>query len=174
MPVLATVVDARRLRLRFMLSEAESVRARVGQDVTFRVSAIRDRTFTGRIYHVGAVADPQTRQVEVAAWVKNPGVLKPGFFAEVELATAAHANALVVPEAALRASEKGFVAFVADNGVARLRVVTPGLHTGDGRVEIVSGVAAGEKIVIEGSDRLADGVPVAPIEGTSAPRPSGS
>ena len=37
-----------------------------------------------RIYHVGEVADPATRQVEVLAWVKNPGVLKPGFFAEVD------------------------------------------------------------------------------------------
>ena len=83
--VLANLVDTSRLKLRFKVYESESLQARPGEPVTFKVGAVAGRDFQGRIYHVGEVADPATRQVEVLAWVQNPGVLKPGFFAEVEL-----------------------------------------------------------------------------------------
>jgi membrane fusion protein, multidrug efflux system len=158
--VLATLVDMSRLRLRFKVSETESLRAREGQTVTFRVAALGDKDFPALIYHVGAVADVATRQVEVMGWVKNPGVLKPGFFAEVVLATETRKAALVVPEGAVQASEKGFVAYVVDGGTAHQRSLQLGLRTGDGRIEIVSGLKAGESVVVEGSDRLADGVAV--------------
>jgi RND family efflux transporter MFP subunit len=158
--VLATLVDTSRLRLRFKVSEAESVRARTSGDVTFRIAALGDREFPARIYHVGDMADPTTRQVEVLAWVSNPGELKPGFFAEVTLAAESKKSAVVVPEGAVLASEQGFVTYVVERGTARVRPVQVGLRTGTGVVEILSGVKAGETVVAEGSDRLADGMPV--------------
>lgn len=159
--VLATLVDVSRLRLRFKVSESESIGCKHGATLVFRVSAVGDREFQASIYHVGQVADTATRQVEVLAWVKNPGVLKPGFFAEVQLATETHPKALVVPESAVQASEKGFVAYVVDgSGKARQRALQIGLRTPDGRVEIVAGLKAGETVVVEGSDRLADGTAV--------------
>lgn len=158
--ILATLVDTSRLRLRFKVSDGESLRARAGLPVQFRVSALGDTTFQGQIYHVGEVADPSTRQVEVLAWVKNPGVLKPGFFAEVDLASETRAGAVVVPERAVLASERGFVAYVVDGNTARVRPLKLGIRTGDGGVEILSGVAPGERVVVEGSDRLSDGMEV--------------
>jgi multidrug efflux system membrane fusion protein len=148
------------LRLRFKVSEAESLRVTEGQAVGFRVAAVGEREFQARVYHVGDVADAATRQVEVLAWVKNPGPLKPGFFAEVALATEVHKGALVVPDSAVQASERGFVAYVVEGGKARMRPVTVGLRTGDGTVEILSGLKPGQVVVIEGSDRLADGMPI--------------
>jgi multidrug efflux system membrane fusion protein len=158
--VLATIVDVSRLRLRFTISEGESMRARVGQDVSFKVGSLGEETFKARIYHVGAVADPATRQVEVLAWARNPGPLKPGFFADVDLASQTHKGALVVPRTAVRSTESGFIAYVVQDGKAQRRTVERGLETADGRVQIVSGLAAGEMVVTEGSDRLADGVAV--------------
>lgn len=163
--VLATLVDTSRLRLRFKVSEAESLRAVKGQAVAFKVGALGTTEFPATIYHVGEIADPGTRQVEVLAWVRNPGVLKPGFFAEVTLATETRKGALVVPEGAIQASERGFVTYVVEAGKARVRPVQIGLRTGTGVVEIVSGVKAGETVVIEGSDRLADGAAVEPAPG---------
>jgi len=178
--VLGTLVDVSRLQLRFRVSEAESLRARVGQSVRFRVASLGDRDFVATIYHVGNVADPATRQVEVMAWVKNPGELKPGFFAEVTLASETRRGALVVPEGAVQASEKGFVTYVVQDGKARLRPIQIGLRTGTGLVEVVSGVKAGDVVVVEGSDRLADGLPVQPAAAPSlaadpkgAPAPGG-
>ncbi len=158
--LLATLVNASRLRLRFKVSDAESLYARVGEEVTFRVSALGAQDFPAKIYHVGQVADPTTRQVEVLAWVKNPGVLKPGFFAEVVLAGDSRKGALVVPEGAILASEQGFVTYVVKDGVAHQRPIQIGLRTGDGLVEIVDGLKPAETVVIEGSDRLDDGTPV--------------
>jgi RND family efflux transporter MFP subunit len=173
--VLATLVDTSRLRLRFKVSDGESLRARQNGDVKFRVSAIGPQDFPARIYHVGEVADPGTRQVEVLAWVKNPGPLKPGFFAEVTLAGEARKNALIMPEGAVQASEQGFVTYVVDQGKAHLRPIEIGLRTGNGSVEILSGVKPQETVVIEGSDRLADGLEVkavAALEAIATPSPS--
>ncbi len=158
--VLATVVDPRVLRLRFKVSESESLAVKAGQPVAFRVAALGERDFSARVYHVGAVADPATRQVEVLARAQNPGELRPGFFAEVKLATGTHAGAVTVPESAVQATERGFVAYVVEDGKAVATQVKLGLRTGDGSVEIVSGLAAGKTIVVEGSDRLSDGMAV--------------
>jgi membrane fusion protein, multidrug efflux system len=166
--VLATLVDTSRLRLRFKVSDGESLRARQNGDVQFRVSALGPQDFPAKIYHVGEVADPSTRQVEVLAWVKNPGPLKPGFFAEVTLAGEARKNALVVPEGAVQASEQGFVTYVVDQGKAHLRPIEIGLRSGNGSVEILSGVKPKETVVIEGSDRLADGIEVQPVTAAAA------
>jgi multidrug efflux system membrane fusion protein len=171
--VLATIVDASRLRLRFKLSEGESLRAKEGGAVGFRVAPLGPKDFGATIYHVGRVADPTTRQVEVLAWVDPAPELKPGFFAEVTLEGERKDDALVIPESAVQASERGFVTYVVDDKkTARVRPVGLGLRTGTGVVEILSGLKAGEVVVSEGSDRLADGMAVEAVEreGSEAPR----
>jgi multidrug efflux system membrane fusion protein len=174
--VLATIVDVSRLRLRFKVSEGESLRAREGGRVSFGVAPLGPREFGARIYHVGRVADPATRQVEVLAWVDPENELKPGFFAEVTLTGEKKEGALVVPESAIQASERGFVAYVVQEDKARLRPVGLGLRTGTGVVEILSGLAAGEVVVSEGSDRLADGMAVEPVSAAAGvpPPPAGA
>ncbi len=170
--VLATIVDVSRLRLRFKVSEAESLRAKEGGRLSFQVAPIGPRDFGARIYHVGRIADPATRQVEVLAWVDHTSELKPGFFAEVTLAGEKKEDALVVPESAIQASERGFVTYVVQENTARLRPVGLGLRTGTGVVEILSGLEAGEVVVSEGSDRLADGIAVLPVTAAADAKPS--
>ncbi len=166
--VLATLVDTSRLRLRFKVSEGESLYARVGGTPRFRVAALGAQEFEARIYHVGQVADPTTRQVEVLAWVRNPGVLKPGFFAEVLLTGESRKGATVVPEGAVLASEQGFVSYVVVDGKAVLRRVKVGLRTAAGQVEVLDGVKAGETVIAEGSDRLSDGMPVQDVKAAAS------
>jgi membrane fusion protein, multidrug efflux system len=158
--VLATLVDTSRLRLRFKIGEGESLRTKEGDVVAFHVTPLGEKNFNGTVYHVSDLADAATRQVEVLAWVRNSGELKPGFFAEVNLATETHKNATVVPEGAIQASEKGFVVYSVADGKARIRPVQIGLKTKEGIVEIVAGINGGETVVTEGSDRLADGMAV--------------
>ena len=162
---IAALVDLSRLRLRFRVSETESLHAQKGQVAKFKVAATGDRDFTATIYHVGQVADPTSRQVEVMAWVQNPGVLKPGFFAEVTLPSESRKDAIVVPETAIQASDRGFVAFVIVDGKAVVRQVEIGPRTGGGEVEILTGLNPGETIVFEGSDRISNGTAVSPTAG---------
>jgi multidrug efflux pump subunit AcrA (membrane-fusion protein) len=68
----------------------------------------------------------------------------------------------------VQASEKGFVAYVVEGDTARQRPLKIGLRTADGRVEVLSGLSAGQTVVVEGSDRLADGVKVQDADATPA------
>jgi multidrug efflux system membrane fusion protein len=154
--VLATIVDVSGF-VSVSDLRGESLRVAEGR-MWLSVAPIGPRDFVGRVYHVGEVADPATRQVEVLAWVQNTGELKPGFFAEVSFNAGTKENAVVVPEAAIKASESGFVAYVVEDGKAMARPIEIGLKTEDGLVEILSGLKGTESVVVEGSDLLANGV----------------
>jgi multidrug efflux system membrane fusion protein len=159
--VLASLVDTRRLRLRFKVSEEESVRLRDGMPVAFTTPAWPDRTFAAAIFHVSSGADPQSRQVEILARVEDPdAALKPGFFAVVRASVGTRRGAILVPARAVLATEKGFVVYEIVSGVARQRQVTLGLRTSDGAVEILSGLGPGAIVVTDGGSLLKDGTPV--------------
>lgn len=159
--VLATLADTRRLRLRFKVSEQESVRLQDGGEVAFTTAAYPGRDFRARIFHVSTSADPQSRMVECLARVEDAeATLKPGFFAEVRIAVEGRKDAIVVPERAVLATEKGFIVYEVEGGVARLRQVSVGLRTKDGGVEILTGLSPHATIVTDGGSILSDGAAV--------------
>lgn len=157
----ATVIERERMRLRFRLAEAESGRMAAGQKVSFRTRAHPESVFHGTVFHIAAQADPATRSVECVARVEDPeGLLRAGQFAEIQIELASREDALAVPETALLPTDKGYVVFVADGTAARARPVTLGLHLVDGTVEIVAGLAPGDRIVTRGAKFLKDGMSI--------------
>jgi membrane fusion protein (multidrug efflux system)/multidrug efflux system membrane fusion protein len=86
--------------------------------------------------------------------------LRPGTFAEITVPVGQNGAALVVPQTAIRPSEKGFLAYVVEGAVARERVLTLGMRTADGLVEVRSGLSAGERLVVRGGEALRDGATV--------------
>ncbi|MGH9797299.1 MAG: efflux RND transporter periplasmic adaptor subunit, partial [Candidatus Polarisedimenticolia bacterium] len=159
--VMATLVDTRRLNLRFRVSEQESTRLRGGATVRFTTASLPGRTFNARVFHVASGADPATRMVVCLARIERDGkTLKPGFFAEVHADVESRKDAIVVPERAVQPTERGFVTFEVRDGRAVLRQVSLGLRTGDGGVEILTGLEAGAVVVTDGGDVLRDGSPV--------------
>jgi multidrug efflux pump subunit AcrA (membrane-fusion protein) len=86
--------------------------------------------------------------------------LRPGSFAEIRVPIGSSSGTPVIPQTAIRPSERGFLAFVVEDGTARERVVTLGLRTADGRVEVRSGLSAGEPLVVRGAEALRDGARV--------------
>lgn len=170
--VLATLVRRDPLLLRFKVPEREAARIALDQRALFRV---RDdqREFEARVVHVAEAADANSRLVDITAEVRDTAdhALRPGSFAEITVPIASgQAVSPVIPVAAVRPSERGFLAFVVEDGAARERVVTLGMRSADGRVEILSGLAAGEVLVIRGNEALAEGVPVR-VVGDAAPAP---
>jgi len=166
--VIATLIDTRRLRLRFKVSESESVRLRDGMEVSFTTAAWPGRAFGAVIFHVSSSAEAASRTVEVLARIENPDpALKPGFFAEVKAAVEGRKDALLVPGRAVLATDRGFVVFEVIDGVARLRPVTLGMRTGDGAVEVTSGLTRGAVVVTDGGAILKDGTPV--VDATAPP-----
>ncbi len=95
----------------------------------------------------------------VAEVTEGSGLPAPGEGVEVHVELDARPDTLTVPEEALVISEGGSALFVAEGGTARRRSVTTGGRA-DGRIEVVSGIAAGDKVVVNGAALLTDGAKV--------------
>ena len=89
--------------------------------------------------------------------------------AQVTVPVGSTVEAPVIPQVAIRPSERGFLAFVVEGDVAHERELQLGLSTADGRVEVKSGVKVGEKLVVRGAEALRDGAKVRVTEGTGVP-----
>jgi membrane fusion protein, multidrug efflux system len=163
--VLATMVRRDPLQLRFKVPEAEAGRFAKEAPINFTVEG-GTRPYRAIVRHVAAVADATSRLVDVTAEIDDPerATLRPGGFAQVSVPIGGKKDAPVVPESAVRPSEKGFLAYVVDGDTARERVVELGLRTADGLVEIKSGIQIGERIVVHGAEALRDGAPVRVVE----------
>jgi membrane fusion protein, multidrug efflux system len=159
--VLATLVRRDPLLLRFQVPEGEAGPLRPGIIARFTV-ADGSTPHTARITHVAAAASSASRMVDVTANVvnSNQAELRPGAFARVTVAIGDRRNAPVIPQTAIRPSERGFLAFVIKDNTAQQRVLTLGMRTADGQVEVTNGISPGEMIVIRGAEALRDGVKV--------------
>ena len=168
--VLATLVRREPLLLRFQVPEPEAARLRPGMRARFKVGDVAGEYSAG-ITHVAASADQASRMVAVTARVDDPkrDALRPGAFAQVTVPIGGAAAAPVVPETAVRPSEKGFLGYVVEANVARERILTLGMRTADGRVEVRAGVRPGELIVIRGAEALRDGAAVRVSTAPAAP-----
>ncbi len=158
---LATLVRREPLLLRFQVPEQDAARIRPGMRGRF---VVRDsaKQYSALLTHVAASADSTSRMVAVTAQVDDPArsSLRPGSFAQVTVPVGSTVEAPVIPQIAVRPSERGFLAFVVEGDVAREREVQLGLATDDGRVEVKSGVKRGEKLVVRGAEALRDGAKV--------------
>ncbi|HEX6083558.1 MAG TPA: efflux RND transporter periplasmic adaptor subunit [Thermoanaerobaculia bacterium] len=159
--VLATLMRRDPLLLRFQVPEQEAQPLRPGIVARFNV-AEGEKVYEATITHVAAAASQASRMVDVTANVVNPNQpeLRPGAFARVTVPIGAQREAPVIPQTAIRPSEKGFLAYTVSDGVAKQRILTLGMRTADGQVEVKSGLAAGETLVIRGAEALRDGVQV--------------
>jgi membrane fusion protein, multidrug efflux system len=163
---LATLVDQSKLKLRFKVSETESVKLTAlmtaGRRITFSVRPLPGKTFQAELLHISPQANPLTRTVECLALVPNPdAVLKPGFFATIRAVVETRQKAVVVADSGILPTERGFVAFVVKDGKARQRSVKAGLFVREGAIEILDGLVPGDLLVVTGAAALRDGVDVA-------------
>jgi RND family efflux transporter MFP subunit len=126
--------------------ENEIAGIRLGADAAITVDAYPGERFTGRVAYVYPYLDPATRTNKVRFALANPsGRLKPGMFANVEVALAA-AVGLTLPADAVLDSGTEQIVFIAEgDGVFTPRHVKVGRRLGE-NVQIVDGVAEGERV----------------------------
>jgi membrane fusion protein, multidrug efflux system len=166
--VITTLDDVSSIKVDFSVPEAHVGRLRVGQNVLARTNAYPGRKFTGRVASIDSRVDPATRAVTVRAVVANSGAaLKPGMFLTVELSQD-NRSALAIPEQAVVPEQARQFVFVVEDNVARKREVLLGRRE-PGFVEIASGLSAGDRVVIEGTIKLRDGIPVREAAASPAP-----
>lgn len=159
--VLATLVRRDPLLLRFAVPEIDAARLGPNMRAQFEVRGV-EGTLSAIVTHVADLADESTRMVAVTAEIRDDKktLLRPGAFAEVSVPLPSSALSIVVPQTAVRPSERGFLAFVIEKEVAKERRLTLGLRTPDGRVEVHEGLKAGEALVVRGAEALKEGVKV--------------
>jgi HlyD family secretion protein len=171
---ICTLVDMASLEIEVDVNEAYINRVRPDQPVEAALDAYPDWKIPAHVITIVPTADRQkaTVRVRIAIDAKDPRILpdmgvKVSFVATPAPGDAAGApappRAVLVPRAALRRDgEQDVVLVVADGRVER-RAVKVGDTSGDS-AKVESGLAAGESVVVEGPEDLADGAEVEPVE----------
>jgi multidrug efflux system membrane fusion protein len=163
------LADVRSVKAIFGVPDGAVNRLAVGVPLVVTSDAIQGREFEGRVSAVSPAADPQTRVFTVEVTIANSDrLLKPGMIATVAATDmpAGHREGrhTSVPLAAVvSGGAEGYAVFIVDardgNAVARRRPVALGEVAGNS-IEVRSGVAVGEQVVVAGATLVKDGDPV--------------
>jgi len=169
---IATVSDISTIKLDFTVPETMLAAIREGLPIQARSAAWPDRPFNGTVRTIDPVIDPNTRAVTVRAHLPNPDrALRPGMMMNVAIQSSTR-NALSVPElAVLGEGAQRYVFVLGEGNRVRRTEVRTGQHL-NGRVEIVSGLRPGQRVVTEGIIKVTDGMEVR-LQGQGQGRPGG-
>lgn len=159
--VVARVVDLSPMKVVSGVPERYAADVTVGTEAVVLFDAMPGEQFPARIGYVGATVDPQNRTFPIEIRMANPGsMVKPEMVANVLVQRRSLSEALVVPQDALVRVEEGYVVFVAGERdgtpVAEVRRVELG-PTQNNEAVVVSGLEAGDRLIVVGQKSVADG-----------------
>lgn len=155
--LIATLDDDTVMKLDFAVPSIFLTALQPGLGIAAKARAYGDRSFVGEIRSIDSRVDPVTRSIQVRALIPNPDRrLKPGVLMQVELLRNPR-DALVVPESALlHQGRDHFVMLVGDGDIAERRRVRIGARR-PGEVEVIDGLAAGDRVITHGNDKVRPG-----------------
>lgn len=166
---LVNVEDVRVLKADFRLPERNFGQIQVGQTVEVIADALPAERWQGQIEAINPRVDANGRSLELRARLDNAsGKLRPGMFVRVRVIVGERTGLLVPEEAIVPQGEEFFVYKVVE-GAAKRVPVKIGVRR-DARVEIVEGLAPGDRVVTAGMRLSRDGQPVRVLGGQDAPR----
>ncbi|HYC49986.1 MAG TPA: efflux RND transporter periplasmic adaptor subunit [Gemmatimonadaceae bacterium] len=160
---LFTVVNASELELAGRVGVADAARVRVGQPVTFTLDAYPNQVYRGRVARMDPTADPGTRQVGVYVRLANPNNrIVGGQFARGTIETGSSLSAVVIPEVALanRTGNAATVFVLNGNRVSRRSVTVGERDAASGRIAVLNGLQAGERVLLNPTSDITDGTQV--------------
>lgn len=165
---IASLDDISVIKLDFSVPETFLAALAPGQSVSATSAAYPGRVFEGEVATVDSRIDPVTRAVTVRATLPNPErVLRPGMLLTVELFQPER-EALVVPEiAVIQVARDAHVFRLLDDGTVEQVGVTLGQRR-RGEVEVVEGLAPGDRIIVDGVVKLRHGSRVTVVEPAAA------
>ena len=160
---IATLQDLNPMKVEFTVPEQYATRLGPGQIIEFAVKGHAE-SFEGTVYAIEPGVDSETRSLTLRARCPNPdGILRPGSFADVRLVVEEASDALAVPSLAVVPELGGKKVFVLANGKAEARQVETGIRTAE-RVQITSGLAAGEQVITSAIQQMRSGLEVEAAE----------
>ena len=174
---LISIVDLSRLTLEASVPASTIAQVRVGQPVAFRVDGFGERSFAGRIERINPATGAGSRSISLYALIENAdGLLRGGLFALGELIVERLENALVIPASAVREEIGQTFVYAIENDKLRRRPVRIGLSDANGGVQVLEGLAAGDRVVRSNLGQLRDSaqVQVRDRPPAASPRSAGS
>lgn len=170
---LVTVVDPASLRLEAQVPVDQLSAIKIGTPVLFTVSGYEGRQFRGLIARVSPAVDPATRQVPIVVRLANTqGMLVSGVFVDGRVATQSRAGVTVPTSAVDQRGLRPLVYRIKDGRLEKVEVELGFEDPVTERIEIRSGLAAGDTLVMGSAQGLPTGTPVrvsAPAERPGAP-----
>ena len=154
---LFTVADYNPLVARIYLPESDVLELEEGREVRIALAANTKVSFAGRIRQIAPVVDTATGTVKVTVEaVKPPAGVRPGAFVSIGIVREQHPSALLLPRESVVRELRAAHVFISEDGTAIKKAVELGLEEGD-LVEVISGVAEGDNVVVAGQGALDDG-----------------
>ncbi len=145
------------LQAQVSVEESRLSQLKPGLSAALTVPAYPGQTFSGKVTSIAPSADPKSHTFSMTLTPDDSGgKLKPGMFADIKITAEQRNDALLVPRDAVVQRNGKDVVFVVADGKAQMRQVVQGIPS-DGNVEIMSGVKAGEQVVVVGLSGLNDG-----------------
>ncbi|WP_050424827.1 efflux RND transporter periplasmic adaptor subunit [Bradyrhizobium tropiciagri] len=178
---IVSLTDLSVLYANMTVTEKQSSQIKVGQTVRIKVDAYPGRTFEGKITTIEPQIATDTRNIKVQATIQNPdSILKPGMFATTTIVLPDKPPVVTVPETAVDYTLYGDSVFLitekkGEDGKTTLTAERTFVKTGnrlEGRVEILKGLKAGDKVVAVGQIKLQSGMAVAISTDPAPPIPA--
>jgi membrane fusion protein (multidrug efflux system) len=161
--VISTLDDTSVMKLDFTVPQSYMFGLQPGLQITAQIAGVPNKSFKGRVTTLDSRVDPVTRSIIVRAEIPNAdGTLKPGMFMTAKISTAP-VQAVLVPEGAIVPEQGKTFVFVVKDGVASKREVTLGRRR-PGEVQVMAGLEDGERVIVEGTQKVRDGVAVLELE----------
>ncbi len=154
------LVDPSRLWVRARIEQSRAQHVQPGQPATIELRSMTGNAMPGRVARIDLQSDAVTEErIVQVAFDAAPGPLYLGELAEVEIRLPGARNALTIPRAAIVRQEQQVGVWQAVDGRARFKPIQLGAHSAD-RVQVVSGLAEGERLIVYSAKQLEGGTRV--------------
>jgi RND family efflux transporter MFP subunit len=162
--LLFRIAQTNPLRTYLNVPQSSASDVHVGQTAFLSTTDLPDRKFPGTVARTSNALDPSSRTLLVEVHVPNPdGKLIPGMYAQVNLNLPRRDPPVLVQGDTLVVRPEGtMVALVNPGNVVHFQPIVVGRDLGD-RIEVLSGLAAGQKVIVNPNDSVQEGVKVRPV-----------
>lgn len=157
---IADIVNIDKIKINVRVPELDVRFVKKGQQTSVKIDAFPDRTLIGTVDFVSFKADPATKTFLVRSIIDNPDHdIRPGMIGRVAFVRRVIADAVAAPLFTLVDKGGERIVFVEKDGVAESRTISIGVIEGD-RVQITSGLNAGDHLIVKGQTEVEDGMKV--------------
>ena len=157
---LVDIVNIDKIKINVQVPELDVRYVKKGQTAPIKIDAFSDQTLMGTVDFVSYKADPATKTFLVRSVIDNPNHdIRPGMIGRVVFVRRMIPDAVAAPLFSIVDKGGERIVFIEKDGIAQSRTISIGIIEGD-RVQITSGLDAGDHLIVKGHTEVEDGMKV--------------